>query len=679
MAKLPGNGGNSIQVAVTDSGDGPTFVLPEGIDLAQVSFEQSGEDLVLTGADGFHMVMRGFFTGEETPTLVAADGKVIPGVELEQLISGAQTEISAGEVSEGGDLEDFETAVGDGGEVDPLNPDDTGSGDTDTDIGDGAENTDGENPTGEPDPQINSNVESAPQLIAAPPPPLPSAPPPPLPAPPPSPAPIEVRAAADEDAPPSNAAPRAVDITGVSADEDGSSQGRLSAFDGDGDGLTFSVAGNGHPAHGHVTVSPNGTYAYTPDPDFSGADEFSFVVSDGRGGVDRGSVSFDVRPQADAPQVSATDAAGTETVAIELDIAAHLSDTDGSETLSVEVSGLPAGAVLSAGSDNGDGTWTLEPDDLAGLNLTVPAGAKGTYSLSVEAIAEETSGGEARTETTFQLNIDPLMTNSLNGSDANNTLRGTEANDAISGEGGNDSLYGRDGDDTLSGGSGADRLYGENGDDVISGGEGADRLYGQAGADELRGGDGADYLYADADDTVIDGGEGLDRLYVEGTRGVSVDLAAASIELAYGAAGDDTFDGSGLTANTSLYGRDGDDTLSGGSGADRLYGENGDDVILGGDGADRLYGGAGRDTFIFEASGGQDRVYDFAAGDELWFEGAEFSADSLIFSQTGNDALVSFDGVDGLSIRLSGIDADDLAGWASGGDDAFIVSIDAVG
>ncbi|MBT3360428.1 MAG: hypothetical protein HN403_12460, partial [Rhodospirillales bacterium] len=132
------------------------------------------------------------------------------------------------------------------------------------------------------------------------------------------------------------------------------------------------------------------------------------------------------------------------------------------------------------------------------------------------------------------------------------------------------------------------------GDDVLSGGEGADRLYGKAGADELRGGGGDDYLYADADDTVIDGGEGADRLYVEGTQGVSVDLAAASIELAYGASGNDTFDGSNLTANTSLYGRAGDDTLSGGSGNDRLYGEDGDDVLSGGEGADRLYGKAAK-------------------------------------------------------------------------------------
>src|SRR3546814_3685220 len=62
-----------------------------------------------------------------------------------------------------------------------------------------------------------------------------------------------------------------------------------------------------------------------------------------------------------------------EDAAIPLDIAAALTDTDGSETLSITVSGMPAGAMLSAGTDNGDGSWTLAPADLQGLAITPPA------------------------------------------------------------------------------------------------------------------------------------------------------------------------------------------------------------------------------------------------------------------------------------------------------------------
>ena len=68
-------------------------------------------------------------------------------------------------------------------------------------------------------------------------------------------------------------------------------------------------------------------------------------------------------------------------------------------------------------------------------------------------------------------------------------------------------------------------------------------------------------------------------------------MAASGIESAYGAAGNDVFDGSGLSSNTILYGHGGDDTLNGGSGSDRLYGESGNDWLTGGAGNDRLYGG----------------------------------------------------------------------------------------
>src|SRR3546814_6810687 len=86
-------------------------------------------------------------------------------------------------------------------------------------------------------------------------------------------------------------------------------------------------------------------------------------------------ISID-RPEdvtAKAPVLSTADASGGEDTAIALDIAAALSDPDGSETLSITVSGVPEGAVLSAGTDNGDGSWSLAPADLTGLTITPPA------------------------------------------------------------------------------------------------------------------------------------------------------------------------------------------------------------------------------------------------------------------------------------------------------------------
>ena len=40
------------------------------------------------------------------------------------------------------------------------------------------------------------------------------------------------------------------------------------------------------------------------------------------------------------------------------------------DTVSITIAGVPADATLSAGINNGNGTWTLTPAQLAGLTLT---------------------------------------------------------------------------------------------------------------------------------------------------------------------------------------------------------------------------------------------------------------------------------------------------------------------
>jgi Ca2+-binding RTX toxin-like protein len=78
-------------------------------------------------------------------------------------------------------------------------------------------------------------------------------------------------------------------------------------------------------------------------------------------------------------------------------------------------------------------------------------------------------------------------TESILGSDGNDTLFGTSGGDEIAGGGGNgdDVLRGGNGDDELRGGNGDDELRGGNGDDVLNGGIGIDRPYGGLGADRF--------------------------------------------------------------------------------------------------------------------------------------------------------------------------------------------------
>ncbi|NIY76364.1 hypothetical protein HED22_11990, partial [Thalassospira sp. HF15] len=109
---------------------------------------------------------------------------------------------------------------------------------------------------------------------------------------------------------------------------------------------------------------------------------------------------------ADAPSLSADDVTGAEDSAISLDLSASLNDLDGgNETLSITISGIPEGAVLSAGTDNGDGSWTLTAGQLIGLSLTPPEDFSGSIDLDISATSREANGDTATTSSSFTVDV----------------------------------------------------------------------------------------------------------------------------------------------------------------------------------------------------------------------------------------------------------------------------------
>ncbi|MES9875652.1 MAG: immunoglobulin-like domain-containing protein [Candidatus Sedimenticola sp. 1PA] len=84
---------------------------------------------------------------------------------------------------------------------------------------------------------------------------------------------------------------------------------------------------------------------------------------------------------------------GETTLTYPLNIEASLGDTDGSESLAITVSGIPEDAQLSAGTDNGDGSWSLTTDQLDGLTVTVPSEGAADLDISVTATSTESEGG----------------------------------------------------------------------------------------------------------------------------------------------------------------------------------------------------------------------------------------------------------------------------------------------
>ncbi len=148
---------------------------------------------------------------------------------------------------------------------------------------------------------------------------------------------------------------------GATLPEDGAAVIAVLGNDGDLDGnldpASLSIVSG--PAHGTVTVNPDGTITYTPAANYHGADSVTYQVCDRDGLCATATVYLQVTPVNDPPV--ATDDAATlpEDTRIALIVAANDSDVDGDLDLaSAEVLSGPAHGTVT---DNGDGTFTYVP------------------------------------------------------------------------------------------------------------------------------------------------------------------------------------------------------------------------------------------------------------------------------------------------------------------------------
>ncbi|MDQ2984254.1 MAG: calcium-binding protein [Actinomycetota bacterium] len=168
-----------------------------------------------------------------------------------------------------------------------------------------------------------------------------------------------------------------------------------------------------------------------------------------------------------------------------------------------------------------------------------------------------------------------------------NAVVGSDAADTITGDSGMNFLFGAAGTDTINGGAGRDLLAGDFegsppfGNDVLSGGPGDDVLVGVGG------------------DDVLDGGAGLqDVAAFWYSNGASVNLATGQATSAQ--EGSDR-----LRRIEGVWGSPGNDRIVGSGRSDFLSGEAGNDTVSGGGADDYLDGGAGDDS----TNGGKGRDY----------------------------------------------------------------------
>jgi len=305
-----------------------------------------------------------------------------------------------------------------------------------------------------------------------------------------------------------------------------------------------------------------------------------------------------------------------------------------------ELSGVPeegAGGKNDKKDDSGTDGKTIEGTD--GDDIIVATGAnqslygkKGKDKLKGKSGKNKLYGGKGDDDCA--------------GGDGDDEIKGDRGDDTVNGGEGNDTLYGGKDNDTLSGGSGNDTCkgddgndwaHGNDGNDDVDGGSGTDTVYGGKGNDKCEGGEGNDIVRGDRGEDNVSGGEGNDT--VNGGKDNDTVIGGAGSDVCMGDDGDDT-----------VMGGTGDDTTTGGAGNDNVSGDEGDDSVVGGEGKDTLSGGAGNDV----CSGDE--------GDDSIVGG---SGDDTVMGGSGNDTLVTGDGND----MADGGDGDDsVVGGGSGND-----------
>ncbi|MEM7252638.1 MAG: hypothetical protein AAF493_14580, partial [Pseudomonadota bacterium] len=219
--------------------------------------------------------------------------------------------------------------------------------------------------------------------------------------------------------------------------------------------------------------------------------------------ISQASLSLDISepPPADAPSQQGV---------MQLDLRTLTSGFEESADVTLTIGNVPSGAALSAGVDQGDGSWVFDGVPEGGVQMTIPDGASGSVDLSLTATGPATNGEVMTAESTMTVDFDALMSRT--------EVLGTE---------GDDSLIGSAEDEVLSGGAGNDVLFGDGGNDLGLGGEGDDAfLFGRGdGQDVFVGGDGLNVVRLHE----IDAGPS-DSLQTQGDWTIALDSGAPGFE-----------------------------------------------------------------------------------------------------------------------------------------------------
>ena len=525
---------------------------------------------------------------------------------------------------------------------------------------------------------------------------------------------------------PVNDAPDAVDDASATAIDTPVTHAVL-ANDTDVDGDTLTVSGTPTSAQGAVSVNPDGTLTFTPNPGFTGVATVEYSIVDEEGLSDTATWTITVGDP-EAPVANPDSAETAEDTPVVIDVLANDTDPNGDP---LTIDGTPT-AEHGTVTVNPDGTITYTPDgdyngpDTITYTVTDPDGntATSTVAVNVTPVNDAPEANDDTATTTINVPVTiPVLANdtdvdgdtlsvigaptSPDGTVAVNPdgsltftpapgFTGTTTIDyqITDGNGGTDTaqvvvtvgnggpgrdgiVRGTDGDDLIDTSyvdpfdgdriDANDAIIGGDGpnDDRVVAGDGDDTIISGQGSDTVFGGDGNDLI-----DTTGGGRAPLPDIDYPGVYPADTD-PENDRDLVFGGAGDDTIR-TGDDADT-IHAGDGNDLVDAGIDADLVFGGDGNDTLVGNEGSDTIHGGTGDDLIY----GGLDDVI----GDALDIpdDAGDLRPDNnrdLLFGGEGNDTIYGRDdddtlyGDEGDDYLDGGVDDDSLFGGA--GNDTLV-------
>ncbi|MEO3761722.1 Ig-like domain-containing protein, partial [Mycobacterium sp. B14F4] len=107
-----------------------------------------------------------------------------------------------------------------------------------------------------------------------------------------------------------------------------------------------------------LAPTPDGAFTYTPNPNFNGTDEFTYIAFDGTDNFITATVTITVTPVNDAPIAADDTATTTEDTPVTIDVLANDTDPDADTLTALVISGPTNGTL----APTPDGAFTYTPN-----------------------------------------------------------------------------------------------------------------------------------------------------------------------------------------------------------------------------------------------------------------------------------------------------------------------------